>query len=494
MKQWYQEKLRRTLIDMHIDDWNDSFLSEFSPETYFESLQLAHVNAPMIYVNSHVGLCYWPTQTGQMHRSFIGREDSMKRLFDLCHQSDMAVIAYYSLIYNNWAYEKHPDWRMRTFDGHGSRDDGNRYGLCCPNNESYRAFTREQIKEFSDYFDFEGIFLDMTFWPMVCYCDQCQARWKREVGGAMPEIIDWNDPNWFLFQQKRQEWLGEYAQDMTKEIKKYKPNCSVEHQYSTALHNWRWGVNENISIASDYAGGDLYGGIAEQSFACKLYYNLTQNQPFEYMTSRCYPALNEHTSTKSIDLITLSVLLTQFHHGASLLIDAIDPIGTHDKRVYEKMGEVFEICEKIDPHVKHGKMAFDVAIYFNLNGKMDAEAAPVHIDRYKINIHDMPHLQSSLGAAKILRENKVPFTVLNNWKHEQLDQAQVLILSDVPFMSEQEIDHVRNYIAQGGCAYMSGHSCLSLVEEIFKISVGDLTAENRDLFCPYRNWPVLDER
>ena len=48
---------------------------------------------------------------------------------------------------------------------------------------------------------------------------------------------------------------------MTAEVKKHKPECAVEHQYSTALHMWRYGVNEPIAKASDYAGGDLYGGL-----------------------------------------------------------------------------------------------------------------------------------------------------------------------------------------------------------------------------------------
>ena len=62
----------------------------------------------------------------------------------------------------------------------GLRQLGKRYGLCCPNNMEYRNFVREQMAEFCDYFDFEGIFLDMTFWPMVCYCDECRARWRKK--------------------------------------------------------------------------------------------------------------------------------------------------------------------------------------------------------------------------------------------------------------------------------------------------------------------------
>lgn len=82
---WYSNFYRRHLIDMHIEDWDDSFLSKFSPDEYYENLKIARVQVPMIYLQSHVGHCYWPTKTGHMHSAFKGREDMMKKLFDLYH-------------------------------------------------------------------------------------------------------------------------------------------------------------------------------------------------------------------------------------------------------------------------------------------------------------------------------------------------------------------------------------------------------------------------
>ena len=50
-------------------------------------------------------------------------------------------------------------------------------------------------------------------------------------------------------------------------------------------------ADENVARASDYIGTDLSGAPIQQSFACKAWYNLTQNQPFQYMTFRCDPDL-----------------------------------------------------------------------------------------------------------------------------------------------------------------------------------------------------------
>ena len=35
---WYSDLFRRHLLDMHIEDWDEEFLSAFSPETYVDNL------------------------------------------------------------------------------------------------------------------------------------------------------------------------------------------------------------------------------------------------------------------------------------------------------------------------------------------------------------------------------------------------------------------------------------------------------------------------
>lgn len=484
MMEWYKNQWRRNLVDMHIEEWNDEFLSKFDPDEYVRLLKLGNIGAPMLYLQSHVGLCYWPTKSGKMHNAFVGKEDAMKQVERKCHEAGMNVIAYYSLIYNNWAHEHHPDWRMVDVAGRHSRTYGNRYGLCCPNNQDYRAFTERQIEEFCAYFDFEGIFMDMLFWPMVCQCDSCKARWRREVGGELPTRVDWKDARWRTFVRKRYEWMGEYAQWATATLHKYKPGVSVEHQYSTLVQDWIRGVNENITLASTYAGGDLYGGIAQQSFACKAYYGVTRNQPFEYMTSRCYPALNEHTTNKTLDQLRISVMMTYLHHGACLLIDAIDPIGTMDEAVYRNIGEVFRETQPYEKWLSWGEQAFDVALYFDLNGKYDPEEAPYNCDEVDRHPRAIPSLEAALGAARSLQTHHISYGVVNNYLFDRYRKSQVLVLSDVPDFESDKVPDVLSFVREGGSLYLSGHSSPELLKEIFGLEYQGQTRESITYVSP----------
>ena len=78
-QQWYEKSFRRNLVDMHIEDWDERFLSRFSPEEYVENLKRAKIQSAMLYFHSHVGYSYYPTKSGKMHRGLIGKEDSMRR-------------------------------------------------------------------------------------------------------------------------------------------------------------------------------------------------------------------------------------------------------------------------------------------------------------------------------------------------------------------------------------------------------------------------------
>ena len=69
------------------------------------------------------------------------------RYYEICKKNNINVVAYYSLIHNNWAEINHPDWKMIEKNGKSARENGGRYGFVCPNNGKYREFLEEQIKE-----------------------------------------------------------------------------------------------------------------------------------------------------------------------------------------------------------------------------------------------------------------------------------------------------------------------------------------------------------
>jgi hypothetical protein len=479
---WYAQSYRRNLVDMHIDDWDESFLSKLDPRHYVAQLKTARVRSAMVYANSHIGLCYWPTKSGQMHRGIRGR-DVFGEIVELCHKEGIDVVAYYSLIFNNWAYEHHPSWRILYDGGIASRDIPplGRYGVVCPNNAEYREFVDRQVKEVCERYALEGIFFDMTFWPGVCFCPACRERYGREVGGEMPSTINWQDPQWVAFQKSRQEWLLDFAAFASGTAKKYAPGISVEHNSAPLTQPWFLGTTIGLRDHNDYIGGDLYGGFAEQSFICKLYHSITPNQPFEFMTSRCYPNLRDHTTMKRKDMLEVHAYLAMAHNGAFFFIDAIDPVGTLNPRVYETMGQIFGRSQEYEPYLG-GDLCQDVAIYFSLDSKMDPEdnGKPANLGGNKV-----PHLDAALGAARTLREMHIPFGVISrNSLQDAATRHKVILLPEVFVLSEEEADALRAFVESGGGLYASGRTDLALLADVFGVSTEGETAETVTYITP----------
>ncbi len=479
---WYTHNYRRHLCDMHIDDWNEEFLSEFDPDEYFANLKRAKVENAMLYFQSHVGLCYYPTKTGRMHNAFQGKENAMRILAEKCRANGISVTGYYSLIYNNWAHDTHPQWRMVRKDGQSARAASEkvdsafgqnavcRYGICCPNNMDYRDFVEAQIKEMADYFTFDGMFFDMLFWMHPCYCPSCQKRWAEEVGGKLPEIEDWADPTWQLHMEKRRQWMGEFAQFATDTLKKYAPHASVEHNLASLGEPHRHRGNaEEVLLASDFAGGDLYGGPYNHSFICKLYRNVTQSKPFEYMSTRCTPTLAKHTTSKSEDVLRSEVSLTAAHHGATLLIDAIDPVGTLDSRVYDMFGRIMEKQIPYEPFFD-GEMVEDIGLYYSLRSKFNAhgESYDNHSSCVRM-VQTMVSEHISCGVTGSLHE---------------ISNYQVLVAPMLTQWDGKDFSRIINYVRSGGQLYLSGSDCGVLLQEFFGARVTGRTEHSVVYIAP----------
>jgi hypothetical protein len=482
---WYSNNYRRHLVDMHIDDWDETFLSEFSPEEYIKNLKTAKVTNAMVYLQSHAGLCYFPTKAGVMHRAFAGKEDTMRRFIAMCHAEGIAVSGYYSLIYNTREHDRHPEWRMLYADGFSMRQHCNvdksdklldfvsvkqtRYGLCCPSCEEYRKFVYDQIDEMLEYFTLDGFFFDMPFWAHTCYCDRCKAIFKNKFGYDMPRYIDTAKKKTDVLAHKY-ALMGEFIQSVTDYVRKKAPHLSIEHNFASGIAgDSNNGCGEEVAYACDFLGGDLYGGILNHSLACKFYKNITPNPPFDYMFSRCKPALRSHTLTKTEDEMKAEIMLTAAHHGATMVIDAIDPVGTFDTRVYDRIGKVFALQEMYEPYFK-GEMAEDIGLYYSIKS------------RYNTVGEKRDNKTSAIGASRTLIGKHVPFGVTGNF--HRLEGYKAII---APMLGELEIedaDRLRSYVENGGILYLSGATSPAIIEKISGIKIIGRTKENNVYIAP----------
>lgn len=486
---WYSNLFRRHLLDMHIDDWDDIFLSEFSPEDYVENLKKAQINYAMIYFQSHAGLCYYPTKVGTIHKAFINEPDKMKKLVDLCHENNIKVCGYYSLFYNTREHDNHPEWRLLQKNGRSNRDvqlskidldcslaGGARYGFLCPNNPDHLNFVLEQVDEMIDYFEPDALFFDMPFWNHTCFCEHCINDYKNFRGHEIPELstneytnmTDDEKEKYLELLEYRYESMGRFIKKVTDQVKSRRPDMPVEHNYASAVSSKSAsGCGQEVADCCDYVGGDLYGNIYNHSFACKYFKNISKNQPFEQMFSRCKPSLGMHTLTKTLDQMKVSLASTMAHHGATLVIDAIDPVGTMDTRVYDRIGKLFDFQKPYEKYFT-GEMVEDIGIYYS--------------NRSKLSFNEANCRDCSIALSGNLIREHITYGVVS--AINDLTKHKYVIAPMLASLEEVNNDCLINYVKNGGTLFLSGCGNESLLKELTGHKLIGFTEEVNTYIAP----------
>ena len=450
-QKWFEKSYRRNLVDMHIEDWNPAFLSEFDPHKYLEYLKTAKMDAMMLYLQSHVGLCNFPTKVGVMHKAFEGRERTMNTLIDLCHENGIAVVGYYSLIYNTREDKRQPHLALIDDDETQSSPYSrgtSRYGHCCPNNPEYRAFVKAQIAEMAEQFpNLDGIFYDMTFWPFVCKCDHCKARLKAELGlDTFPAANNNKNPDSIRLRKVRHTWMAEFAEYVSAVTEELMPGVSISHNNASAVCGGSWGrgVDERVGDACTYLTGDLYGSLLAHSFSQKYYRVASKAQPFEYMVTRFSQNLSQHTLSKTVRQLAQCTLLTAAHHGANFVIDAIDPVGTLNPEVAETIGAAYAMQLPYEKYLKMGTPVADVGIWYSITG------------RYASEDQDFNSLSGATRVGETLGANHVLYDLVANRRLSDLKKYPFVFAPCIAGLEQEHIDAAVEYVKEGGTLCFSG--------------------------------------
>ncbi|MBQ9070540.1 MAG: alpha-L-fucosidase [Clostridia bacterium] len=473
---WYKKSYRRSLVDMHIEDCDESFLSEFSPEKYVEYLKAAKMDSAMIYLQSHVGLCHYPTKSGVVHKNLRGREDVIKKTIDLIHKNGMFAVGYYSLIYNTREEDRHPEWRMidDTKTGTSPHQRGGRYGFLCPNNMEHRAFVKTQLSELAEYFDLDGLFLDMTFWPAICKCECCRARFESETGYAeIPDMNDFASEAALTFRKIRYKWMTDFATDITAHARAVMPGVTVSHNNASAVsRDGKRGVDETIGDLCDYVTGDLYGTLLGHSFSMKYYRAVSNNQPYEYMLTRFSQNLSQHTLSKTARALTQSVLLTAAHHGANFVIDAIDPVGTVNPEVAKLIGEAYSKEMLYEKYLNVGESVSDVGLWYSISG------------RFSKREQKLDSLTASTNLGETFGKNHILYDVVTNKTAESMKRYKVVFAPAIAGLDKEHIEAAKNYVKGGGVLCFSGTEETELIREFFGSELIGMTDNNNTYVAP----------
>jgi len=453
----YQETYRRLLLDMHVPDWDEGFLAQLDPAALVDRFAASGAAAVMVYTKSHVGLCYWPTRIGRQHQA-LGRRDVLAEVVAGLRRHDLGVCAYYSVVFDNWAAEHHPEWRQVNVAGVDFWPFM-RYGVCCPNNEEYRAYERDLFVEMLATNQFDAVFADMLFWPLICGCPSCQARYRAEEGAAIPDRIDWFSPEWNRFQAARERWADELAADFAALVRQRAPGTAFTHNFAPAwMGDWHMGQPILASRHDDFVAGDLYGDRTEQLVVSKLMLHLGQGRPPEFMTSATVD-LRDHSRRKSARSLRAQALAATSVSAAFLVIDAINPDGTLEPGLYRQLPDVLGASTDYEAFLG-GEPVEDVVVYFATDAQVDLAENGKPVTDAGQATGRCRHLDAVRGACTALQRAHLPFGVITRGGLAELAPHQVVVVPNAERLGADEVLGLRRHLDKGGAIYASRFTSL----------------------------------
>jgi hypothetical protein len=170
----------------------------------------------------------------------------------------------------------------------------------------------------------------------------------------------------------------------------------------------------------------------------------------------------------------VSLSNTMAHHGATLVIDAIDPVGTMDTRVYDRVGQIFDFQKPYEKYFT-GDMVEDIGIYYSNRSKLSFSVA---------NSRDC----SIALAGNLIREH-IPFGVVS--AINDLSKYKYIIAPMLASLEARSNDCLINYVKNGGILLLSGFGNTELVEELTGHKLKGYTEERNVYVTPTDSYEHL---
>ena len=212
---WYRRTLR----------WGQTNITEMDPERYdigWWRQYWKRTETQGVIVNAGGIVAYYPTKVPLHHQAeYLNGRDLFGELCRAAHEDGLMVFARMD---SNRAHEDlyhaHPDWFARRSNGQPYKADD--LFVTCINSPYYEQYLPDVLREIVARSHPEG-FTDNSWAGMgranICYCENCERKFRAKSGKAIPRQANWDDPDyrrWIMWNYERRIEIWELNNTVTR--------------------------------------------------------------------------------------------------------------------------------------------------------------------------------------------------------------------------------------------------------------------------------------
>lgn len=191
--QWWMRPMRAFHPNMREIDVRGLDARKFIADCKITHCDSVFVSAGGIYA-------FYPSEVKYHYVSkFLDGRDFLKQAVDAGHEAGLKMIARVDFSKaREPVFRDHPEWFARKQDGSPVASRG--FYETCPNSP-YRneAFAAPVIREILTRCAVDGFHLNAGGFPGYCYCGNCQEKFRKSFGRALPLKPDWSSQEWKQF-------------------------------------------------------------------------------------------------------------------------------------------------------------------------------------------------------------------------------------------------------------------------------------------------------
>lgn len=219
---WYDRPMRWAQVAFVEDD-----PGSYSLDFWLEYFQRIHADAACLSAGGCIA--FYPTKVPYHYRSkFMGNSDPFGDFVGGCRKLGMNILARTDPhAMHDDAYRAYPDWAAVDAEGkprkHWAMQDY--WVTCCLGPYSFE-FMRDVTKEIVQVYDVDSVFSNRWHGSGKCFCQHCQANFKKATGFAIPRSNNPADPAQRKYLTWHQERLFAVWDALDKEVRAIRPKAS----------------------------------------------------------------------------------------------------------------------------------------------------------------------------------------------------------------------------------------------------------------------------
>lgn len=402
--------------------------------------------------------------------------DRLKPYLPLAHKRGIKVIVYFNVHWYTQEFGKqHPDWLQIKENGKPI-DDVYTTGTSFCVNSGYREWVFQILRDLCKY-EIDGIFYDgPIFFAPTCYCEICKRLFRERTGQEIPPKSNHQHPLWRELINFQADSLNKFLSDSNSVIKKANPEILFSMNGNSNWPYWPTGRdNHRIIKNTDILGaedGFIYGDLNQTTIykpgiTAKLLTSQSKGKPA--IVFDC--AGHKPWSWYSLPETELSLLLAESLAGGASYWVALSPgDSAAAKVVKEYNGFVKRNPEAFFQTESLAKIALLwPSVSTNFYSSSSAPLTDFTKEERAEGIGDIS--QEFLGFYEGLARAQVPFDVIDEENLEGLSGYQLLVLPNASCLSQEAIEHIKDFVEKGGNLVAS-----------FETSLYDETGKRKDNF------------